>query len=89
MKKITKKSYSNSMKVLNFMCLNRRTVYGGETYCSFSQEEMAEILSISRGKVQRSICVLSELGYVEKVPQKCRKYTVTESGREALRRLKK
>lgn len=89
MKRINKNSYEYSMKVLNFISLNRRTVYGGETFCPFSQVEMAEILNLTRGKVNRSIKHLSDLGYVEKEPQKFRKYKITQSGRDALKRVKK
>ena len=89
MKRISKKCYKNSMNILNFISLNRRTVYGGDTYCPFSQVEMAEILNLTIAKVNRCIQHLSEWGYVEKTPQKCRKYTVTENGRDALKRVKK
>ena len=50
---------------------------------------MAEILNLTIAKVNRCIQHLSEWGYVEKTPQKCRKYKITESGRDALKRLKK
>ena len=89
MKRISKKCYKNSMNILNFISLNRRTVYGGDTYCPFSQVEMAEILNLTIAKVNRCIQHLSEWSYVEKTPQKCRKYKITESGRDALKRLKK
>ncbi len=89
MKKVYKNCYENSMKVLKFMSLNRRTVYGGETFCPFSQEEMAEILGLTTAKVNRCIQHLSDWGYVEKEPQKFRKYKITESGRNALKRVKK
>lgn len=89
MKRINKNIYEYSMKVLNFISLNRRTVHGGETFCPFSQAEMAEILNLTCGKVSRSIKHLSSLGYVEKEPQKSRKYKITKSGRNALKRMKK
>ena len=87
--KITTNIHKHSMKVLKFISLNRRTVHGGETFCPFSQVEMAEILNLTRGKVNRSIKHLSHLGYVEKEPQKYRKYKITESGKNALKRAKK
>lgn len=89
MRKINKKSYEYSMKVLKFISLNRRTVYGGETFCPFSQAEMAEILNLTRGKVSRSIKHLSDLGYVEKEPQKFRKYKITDKGRKELKKSRK
>lgn len=89
MKKVYKNCYENSIKVLKFMSLNRRTVYGGVTFCPFSQAEIAEILGLTTARVNRCIRHLSEWGYVEKEPQKCRKYTVTENGRDALKRVKK
>ena len=87
--KITTNIYKHSMKVLKFISLNRRTVHGGETFCPFSQLEMAEILNLSEGKVSRSIKHLSRLGYIEKEPKKYRKYKITESGRNALKKVKK
>ena len=89
MKRISKKCYKNSMNILNFISLNRRTVYGGDTFCPFSQVEMAEIHDLTPAKVHRCIQYLSDWGYIEKEPQKCRKYKITESGREALKRVKK
>ena len=77
------------MKVLNLMSRNRRTVYGGETFCPFSQTEIAEILGYSTTAVNRCIHHLSKWGYIEKEHQKYRKYKITESGREALKRVKK
>ena len=71
MKRISKKCYKNSMNILNFISLNRRTVYGGDTYCPFSQVEMAEIHELTPAKVHRCIQYLSELGYIEIDPQKC------------------
>lgn len=87
--KINTNIHRHSMKVLKLISLNRRTVYGGETFCPFSQLEMAEILNLSEGKVSRSIKHLSRLGYIEKEPKKYRKYKITESGRNALKRVKK
>ena len=87
--KINTNIHRHSMKVLKLISLNRRTVYGGETFCPFSQLEMAEILNLSVGKVSRSIKHLSRLGYIEKEPKKYRKYKITESGRNALKKVKK
>ena len=87
--KINTNIHKHSMKVLKFLSLNRWTVHGGETFCPFSQLEMAEILNLSEGKVSRSIKHLSRLGYIEKEPQKYRKYKITESGRNTLKRVKK
>ena len=81
------KNYINNMKVLNLLFLNRRTV-DGETYCPFSQTEMATKLGLSTGTVHNCIRQLSNMGFMQRVPRTFRKYTITEEGRKHIKKLK-
>jgi len=82
-----KKNQINSMKVLNLLFLNRRTV-DGETYCPFSQTEMATKLGLSKGTVHNCIRQLSNMGYMTRVPKTFRKYKITEEGRKHIKKLR-
>ena len=81
------KNYINNMKVLNLLFLNRRTV-DGETYCPFSQTEMAAKLGLSIWTVNNCIRHLSDMGFMTRVPKTFRKYKITEEGRKHIKKLK-
>ena len=83
MKKISK----SSMLILNLIFLNRRKV-DGETYCPFSQIEMAKKSGLSIGTVNKCIRHLSDTGYITKTPNTFRKYELTEAGRKTVKKRK-
>ena len=84
MKRINK----NGIRILKLISLNRRTVLG-ETYCSLSQSEMANVLGITVGTVNSSIKKLIDDDLVEPRQQKVRRYKLTEQGKNFVKNLRK
>ena len=84
MKRIKKTDF----RVLRLMSLNRRTVMG-ETYCSLSQTEMAEILGIAYATINNSIKRLINDELVEPREQKVRRYKLTEQGQKLVKKIRK
>lgn len=82
------KNYTNNMKVLNIISVSGRTIFG-ERFSPLSQTEIADKAGLKLHNVNKIMKNLIADGLVEKVPQKCRKYKITESCREALKRVKK
>ena len=83
MKRIKKTDF----RVLRLMSLNRRTVMG-ETYCSLSQSEMADILGITYNTVNYTIKRLIDNELVEPREQKVRKYKLTEQGQKLAKKFR-
>ena len=84
MKRIKK----NGIRILKLISLNRRTVLG-ETYCSLSQSEMANVLGVAYATVNSAIKNLIDDGLVEPREQKVRKYKLTEQGKNFVKNLRK
>lgn len=83
-----KKKRKNDINLLKLISLNRRTVLG-ETYCSLSQLEMANVLGITVGTVNSSIKRLIDDDLVEPRQQKVRRYKLTEQGKNLVKKFRK
>lgn len=83
-----KKTRKNDINLLKLISLNRRTVLG-ETYCSLSQSEMANVLGITVGTVNSSIKRLIDDDLVEPRQQKVRRYKLTEQGKNLVKKFRK
>ena len=76
----------NKLEVMNLIHNNRRTTLN-ETYCSLSQQEMAEYLCCNRRRISRIICKLTDEGYIVPRNGKVRRYALTINGKGVLKNL--
>ena len=86
--KSMKRIKKNDLRILKLISLNRRTVLG-ETYCSLSQLEMANVLGIAYATVNSGIKRLIDSELVEPREQKVRKYKLTEQGKNLVKKFRK
>ena len=83
-----KRIKNNDLRILKLISLNRRTVLG-ETYCSLSQLEMANVLGIAYATVNSGIKRLIDNELIEPREQKVRKYKLTEQGKNLVKKFRK